>query len=330
MKKEATNQLQQGNVRFISPSRLILAAGSAVLLTLTPLAELQAQPNGMISGSTASAYVGDDLITVSTLNVTYFTSCYFIANGLSSNAAFGNNYVFAGQGPASGIANISPSDFTVSGNGPWIGTSTPNFNAITLPSGDKIVADKINGAGINNAEAGGMGILISYTPKNGDPTSINFMQAYIENINGTGFSSGTIDGASGNLPFYNAGSAGGTGTTYRGITTNGPGTSPLVTSGTVPGWIGDQPYDNEFGPPGGPADDTVTNTTVTFQTFISSVMNIGGTNYNVMVGGIQWGYSFSTIDMVPEPGTVALATTGALAAGLLRRYQRRGARNRKG
>jgi len=99
------------------------------------------------------------------------------------------------------------------------------------------------------------------------------------------------------------------------------GTSPLMTSGTLPGWLGDQPYDNEFGTSKPGADDTITNTTVTFQTFVEAQMSIGGTNYNVLFGGIQWGYSFNTMDLVPEPTTLALGA-GFLGATLLLRLRR--------
>jgi hypothetical protein len=318
MKKEATNQLQRRNVRFVCASRLILATGLAALITLARPSNLYAQVGGTTNGVTITQNVGDDTITVSTINIDYFSSCSWIVNGLSSNAAWGNNYLFAGQGAASGVAGISMSDFTVSGYAPWIGTSTGTSNFLTLPSGDKIFGDTFPGTAVNNAEAGGMGICISYTPKNGDPTSINFVQAYVENINGKGFTTGVIDVSSGaGNPFYNSSSPGaGTGTNLQG------NTSPLATSGTKPGWIGDQPYDNEFGPPGGPADDTVTNTAVYFQTFVEAQMNIGGTNYNVMYGGIQWGYTFNTLDIVPEPGSVALGTVGVLTATFARRYRR--------
>jgi hypothetical protein len=323
MKREPNNQIPRRNVRLVCAPRLLLAAGSAALLATTPLADLHAQINGNINGSTIMQNVGDDSITVSTINISYFTQCYFIANGMSSNAAWGS-YVFAGQGVASGVPNISSSDFTVTSNTPWIGTSTANVNYLGLPSGDKIYADGLNGSrgSLNNAEAGGMSIGISYTPKNGDPTSINFVQAYIENINGTGFTTGVIDAPpTAGTPFYNSNSVAGTGTNLQ------LRTSPLMTSGTVPGWLGDQPYDNEWGAPP-TADDTITNTTVTFQTFIEGIQNIGGTNYNVLYGGIQWGYSFNTMDLVPEPGSVALATTAVLMAALAGRY-RRAARNRK-
>jgi hypothetical protein len=294
----------------------------AALIAMTPMADLHAQINGTITGTSLTQSVGDDSITVSTINIGFFTSCYFIANGITSNAAWGNNYVFAGQGVASGIGNILSSDFTVSSNTPWIGTSSAIVNFLSLPSGDKIYADGLNGfsGSLNNAEAGGMSIGISYTPKNGDPTNINFVQAYIENINGTGSTTGVIDVTNGaGNPFYNSSSVAGTGTNLL------LGTTPLMTSATKPGWLGDQPYDNEFGTSKPGADDTITNTTVTFQTFIEAQQNIGGTNYNVLYGGIQWGYSFNTVDLVPEPTTLALGA-GFLGAAILLRLRR----NRRG
>jgi len=63
------------------------------------------------------------------------------------------------------------------------------------------------------------------------------------------------------------------------------------------------------------------NATDYFQTFISSQQNIGGTNYNVLYGGIQWGFSFHTMDIVPEPGSLALVTVFVGTAVLWRRLR---------
>ena len=82
------------------------------------------------------------------------------------------------------------------------------------------------------------------------------------------------------------------------------------------------PRGDEFGDGNPGVDETLTNETVTFQAFISSQVDIGGTNYNVLYGGIQWGYSFSTIDLVPEPSILALGG-GFLGAALLWRLRRK-------
>jgi hypothetical protein len=316
MKTATKIKLWQRNGPIWCATGLPLAVASALIIGLMPLAA-PGQINGTTAGTTAMAIVGDDNITVSTINIGYFTSCYFISNGLTTNGAWGNNYLFAGQGAASGVGNISSSDFTVGSYAPFIGTSTATSNFVALPSGDKIYADGLNGSrgSLNNAEAGGMGINISYKPQNGDPTNINFVQAYVESINGSAFSSGTIDGSTPTLPFYNAGSVAGTGTNLQ------LGMSPLMTSSTRPGWLADQPYDNEWGSPP-TADDTITNTAVYFQTFVEAQQTINGTNYNVLYGGIQWGYTFSTLDVVPEPGGIALVAAGLLGIALRRRHLR--------
>jgi hypothetical protein len=90
-----------------------------------------------------------------------------------------------------------------------------------------------------------------------------------------------------------------------------PGTSPLVTQvdPKVPAWMGDAPatYANAG------AEFTYTQT---FQAFIESTQPISGTNYDVMYGGVQWGYTVTSVLVgVPELSTWTLGTIGAL--GLL-------------
>jgi hypothetical protein len=279
----------------------------AAVVGLTPLATLHAQIGGTTSGQTITGIAGGYGVTVSTIGISYFTYCPYIVSGLTSNtAAWGNNYVFAGQGVASGLTSISSSDFSVSGYSPFIGTSTSTSNYVALQSGDKIWADGLNGSrgNLNNVPAGGTGIDISYKPGNGDPTNINFVQAYVENINGSGFGAGTIDGST-NSAFYNVASVAGTGTTLR------LNTSPLQVSGSVAGWLGDQPLDMAPG---------TTNSAVYFQTFVDASQMINGTNYNVLYGGIQWGYTFNAY--VPEPASLALVAGFLGIAFAVRRHRR--------
>ena len=145
MKTETNKKVWQRTRPVLSATGFLPVVVPALVVGFMPLAA-PGQINGTITGQTATAIVGDDTITVSTINIGYFTSCYFIANGLTTNAAYGNNYVFAGQGVASGVANISMSDFTVGSYAPWIGTSTSTSNFLALPSGDKIYADGLNGS----------------------------------------------------------------------------------------------------------------------------------------------------------------------------------------
>jgi hypothetical protein len=276
--------------------------------------------NGTITGNTVSGVFGDDTVTASTINIQFFSQCPFIDNGVMAAAYAGYNFIYAGQGDAAGIAQIDPSDFTVSGYTPWVGTSTN----VTVPGNLAGTGTSTASRPVTNAEAGGNNIVISYTPKAGDPTSINFVQAYIESENGQPFSSGTID-AGGTTPFYNGTGITGTGT--QRLPPADPNRIPLVTSaapGAVAGWMVDIPYTCESGLASaadcsGGTDDRTTSATVTFQTFISSQQVLNGTTYQVLYGGIQWGYTFSTVD-TPEPASLFLM--GLAIAGIFG-YRRR-------
>ena len=317
--KTATDQnLQQNKHRGLRATGLGSALGLALMTGLTPPVVTAAPVNGTTNGQTVISVVGDDTITVKTINIDYFTSCYFITQGVSNGMFGAYNFVFAGQGAASGIPNIDPSDFTVSQYAPWVGNNNSAMNGVIAPNTTNY------NRGLTNQEAGGANILISYKPQNAsDPTNINFLQAYIININNTGFASGQIDNGGMGGPFYNENGVSGTGTTNR------AGTIPFMTSSTVPGWLLDIPYTPEFGYSKPGADDTITNEVVTFQTFISSEQNINGTNYNVLYGGIQWGYSFDSIDVIPEPTSLALFASGGFVSAVLARGLRRPKRSRR-
>src|SRR5204863_6222657 len=92
-----------------------------------------------------------------------------------------NNFVFAGQGAASSIPNIASSDFTVSSYAPWVGNSNNGSNNIVGMDGQNY------NRGVNNQEAGGANIMISYKPTAAsDPTNINFLQVYVLSFSGNG------------------------------------------------------------------------------------------------------------------------------------------------
>jgi hypothetical protein len=99
----------------------------------------------------------------------------------------------------------------------------------------------------------------------------------------------------------------GTGRTKR------TGTVPLTTNSTTAAWLVDIPYDCENGPAGvsnadctGGIDDSLTSQTLYFQSFIEQDKVINGTNYQVLYGGVQWGYSLTMVD-TPEPSSLMLA-----------------------
>jgi len=297
---KTNKKLWKKNRLMLCATSLLPAIGSAFMIGFMPLAVLGGPINGTITGQTVTANVGDDTLTSSTINIGYFTSCYFITDGISNGSFGAYNFVFAGQGVASGIPNIDPSDFTVGQYNPWVGNNNSTMNNVTGPNGTNYNRN------VTGQEDGGANIVISYKPQAAsDPTNINFLQAYILNLNNTGFASGKIDNGGTGGPFYNQNGVSGTGTTSR------TGTIPLMTSSTVPGWLVDIPYTPEWGY-SNQGDDTITNETDTFQSFISSQQVINGTTYNVLYGGIQWGYSFTTVD-VPEPSTLALFGIAAVS-----------------
>src|ERR1700730_11074397 len=89
---------------------LIRFACIALLISVSPLTMWGNPILGTVTGSTATAtgvYDGTNpsTVTSTTIDVSYFTSCYFISNGITAGGFGGYNFVFAGQGVASGIAN---------------------------------------------------------------------------------------------------------------------------------------------------------------------------------------------------------------------------------
>ena len=284
---------------------------AAVVLGAVCVIPVQAAPvNGTTTGSSVSANVGDDKCTSTTIDVTYFTTCYFITNGVTAGGFGAYNFVFAGQGVAAGIPNIDPSDFTVSQYKPWVGSNNSTTNNVTDPASRNI------NRSVTDQEAGGCNVVISYKPSAGtDPTTVNFTQAYILSANGGTFSTGTMDNGGQGGPFYNERGVSGTGTTASPPIPD-PARLNLVTNNTTPAWLVDIPYTPEWGY-SNQGDDTITTETDTFQTFITGTKVISGTTYNVLYGGIQWGYTFSTEEL-PEPGALALVG-GMTAFGVIRR-----------
>lgn len=290
--------------RVKSFAALVGVLGSMLQIGFNPLVAWSAPINGTTTGSTVSVTgtydaTGPETVTVSTIGIEYFTTCYFITDGIAAGGFGAYNFVFAGQGVASGIANIDPSDFTISQYSPWVVTNNNTTNNVTGPDGANYNRN------LTNQDVGGANIVISYKPQNAsDPTNVNFVQAYIENTNNAGYTSGVIDNGGAGGPYYNENGVSGTGTT------NKTGTIPLVTNSTTPAWLVDIPYSQEIGNAPPYADDTIDSETVVFQTFISSPKVISGTTYNVLYGGVQWGYTYTTVD-IPEPSTLVLCVLGA-------------------
>ncbi|HET6182792.1 MAG TPA: hypothetical protein VFA03_04285 [Acetobacteraceae bacterium] len=314
---------------------LFLVALGLPLGALAPA--LHAGPiNGTITGSTATAPAlavhpqnRDDTDTATTINIQYFNYCSWIVNGIATQYPNYTNLVFAGIGAVGqNFTPIDPSDFTISQYKPWVVNNNATTNFITAPDNGNV------NRGVSNRDSGGADIVISYTPGANDPRRINFVQAFVESVNGGAFTTGTIDSSSANLPYYNAarrvgkqtiGPIVGTGTTRQ------IGTVPLVTSpangntAAVPAWMVDIPLRCENGPipPGGSrgclqgADDTLTSETQTFQAFIEADATFMGQTYHVLYGGVQWGYTLTMVDPPPVPEPAALLLLPAPLATLL-------------
>lgn len=279
---------------------LVVALGSTFLFCSMPLEARAGSINGTTAGSSVSMNIDGYKDTVTTISMQYFTSCYFITNGITAGGFGGYNFVFAGQGVASGIANISASDFTIAQYAPWVVNNNSTTNNITGPDSANYNRD------LTNQNAGGANIVISYTPGAGDPTKVNFLQAFIQNTNNAGFTTGTIDNGTAAGPYYNETGVAGTGTTNR------TGTIPLTASNTTPAWLVDIPYRT---------NPTVTSQVQYFQTFIESNVTIGGTTYAVLYGGVQWGYTFNSTKL-PEPSSFALGLVGFAGVLVIARGRR--------
>jgi len=226
----------------------LAVVGAAFALGLFPLGTRASAIMGNTTGQTVTVPPTashprnrDDADTATTTDISYINVSPFITNGASAYPSY--HFVFAGQpGIGSQFQPISPSDFTIVQYNPWVVNNNRNTNGITGPDG-------INyNRGVTNRDGGGADILILYTPLNaGDPTRVNFVQAFAQNTNSTGLSQGTIDAGGSTRPYYNVAGLSGTGTTNR------TGTSPLVTSPNAPAWMVDIPGRCENGPlPAGP------------------------------------------------------------------------------
>jgi hypothetical protein len=303
-------------------SFLVFAAGWTLLSGLTPVAVWGAI-GGTITGATATRTGCFDAscpetATSTTQNVSFITSSAVMTNSMGAAAFNAYNFVYAQNYPGGALPNIPDSDFTIAQYAPWVvdNNNTTNFVSGPDQSGGNNVKHSRN---LTGEDAGGANIVINYTPRanSTDPTDINFLQAYQLNMNGAGFNAGTMDNGGAADPTYNgSGGVSGTGTTNR------SGTSPLTTSSVLAGWMVDIPYTPEKGY--GPvfADDTINSETDNFVAFITGTkFNAGdGKTYNVLYGGVSWGYTFTTVD-TPEPATLMLLLPATLFA--FARRQRR-------
>jgi hypothetical protein len=289
--------------------KVALRFASACLLWSPVLTLHAGQIQGQTQGSTVTGFAIDDLNTATTLDATYTT---FSSGVFSSMLAKGfdiSTFVFAGMGAAANIPNVPASDFNIEIYHPWVVYNNPTTNNMIAPDGSNL------NRGVTGQDAGGADFLMTYTPTlPTDPTTINFIQVFQEDDNEAGFGPPILDNFfSTTDPYYNQGGhAAGTGS-LRGI-------SPLPIAPGGNAWFADIPYACENGTAlqrknapncSGGTDDTIFSQERIFDVFVVAPTIINGTTYNVIVGGVDWGYSYDNVDG-PEPATVVLFVTALL------------------
>jgi len=303
------------------------------------------------AGSTASDMgpmgTRDDSNVTTSMTATYQTFCSWLLYGMQSQFA-GVNVTFAGYGNIGGLfSQVPPTDFNFLQYTPWVNTDP----------GAKEPTGFFDSRPVANQDAGGLDATLIYTPRPGskDPTTVNFIQAFIANFNNTGFTTGGIDNLDDSTPFYNNKGVHGTDSTQLFTrVTNEPdkGLNALGSSA----WLADVPYVCESWIPtpllfvprganadctGGPAppnDEILTSAVESFQTFIESTQKIyyndtlatpysltdnGGTaqTWDVLYGGVQWGFSYTNADppnpqpVVPPPPSPAPEPSSILLMG---------------
>lgn len=344
----AIRDFQSDRKRRVRNCKLPLFSVVMFALFISPPA-MRADIMGTTAGSSAIPAVGiDDMNFASTINVSYQNFCSFLLNGAQTRFPT-TSFTFAGFGNIGGLFSpVVSSDFNVSIYQPWVVNNfttnpTGGTNFLTDPSGRRVARQ------VQNQDVGGANVIINYTPRanSNDPTNVNFVQAFVQNTNNNnpGFLTGpgTLDSAPG-TPFYNRGNIAGNGTTRK-------TTGTLTASPTSPAWLVDIPYRCEsFSPiagmPGsngakadctGGLDDSLLSQAQIFQTFIESDQTVyynkdlevpysrsnnGGVaqTWDVLYGGVQWGYNYTNAD-IPEPSTLPFLAV-AVGAGLYL-YRRR-------
>jgi hypothetical protein len=296
--------------------RLALAAGvtDAVALMSARAGNIGGQTNGSTVFALSENYhpeSRDDYDQVTSFDITALNSSSIITQAAAKFPGF--NFVFAGapSGPGSHFTPIDPSDFTISVYQPWV------VNSPDIKSNGGTTYNR----GVKDQDAGGVNILIDYSPKGTDPTIVNFLQAFSVTTPSLlgGKSIVAMDNGGKGGPYYNENNASGTDSNNnRGV--------PLDATNTE-AWMLDDPYVCESGFSGGmggcpvttPAtDEKIMSFESVFNMFIESDVTYNGKTYEVLWGGFSWGYDYVTQDdFLPEPSTWVMLALGFAGLGAL-------------
>jgi hypothetical protein len=294
--------------------RLALVCGAAIAGALGAQAQIQGQTQGRtvsLPPMNPHPMSRDDTDTVTSMNITWLTGSALINQAAMAFPGTLNNLVYAGaaMGPGMNFTPFAQSDFNINTYTPWV-VNSPN---LVSPGGTTY------NRGVVNQDAGGVNILITYTPGRGDPTTVNFLQAFSvtsPNLNG-GMPIIAMDNGGRGGPYYNQNGASGTDANdTNGVPLNAMGSSA---------WMLDTPYvcESGFGAMGMgcPATTPMTDEFIpsyvdVFNMFIESNQVFMGTTYQVLFGGFSWGFTYTATD-VPEPSTWAMVALGFAGLGAI-------------
>lgn len=254
--------------------RSLIMASALAIGGILPLA-----CNAGLTPATASGWGVDDWNTSTLIpnqvnngknTPTYYTAapCPWITTAMNAFVAANANYTYQWAAP---FANLQ-SDLKVTDYSAWVVTSPNTANGFALSGG------------VTGQDVGGADFGLTYTPKNGDPTSVFFIQAYLANRNGV-IAAPALDNGGGATPWYGGASS------YTAAVSK----------------MGDEPYRTEV-----ETQDPSYYANFQFQTVVAIDTKANGKdNLTLYQASEWWGYNYTTTDIspVPEPSTWI---TGAL------------------
>jgi hypothetical protein len=294
-------------------------ADAEIGTTAGPVAPAATHPNNRDDWNIARTF---DTRFISHLTPSFVNAAQQWANngGLCGSAKC--NFVLPG---ALNLEPINASELNVLQYNPWVIDNNDLVNYITLP--DKTHRSRL----VTGQDAGGANFLLTYTPVvKSDPTKINFLQVVhttyesIELPLSVPADFTRFDNGGGPSPFYNYGST-------SGVDNKTLPTVPLTILPTDSfAWMADIPYRCEnddllsFGceVTTKANDGLITRVTQIFDTYLESDVIVHGQTYQVLYGGVRWGYTYHNWD-VPEPSTWAMMLLGFAGLGGLLRWRRR-------
>jgi hypothetical protein len=169
--------------------------------------------------------------------------------------------------------NNLASDLKVTDYSAWVVTSPNSAGGFNLDDG------------IVGQDVGGCDFGLTYTPKNGDPKNVFFIQAYVADRNGVISAAALDNGGGPSVTKVGRGATAG----YGGATSYTAAASSM----------GDEPYRGEVEPPGGAPEPPNYYAQFQFQTVVAVDNGIGANgkdNLTLYKYSEWWGYNYTTSD----------------------------------